>query len=245
MGSCLPVPPGAAGEEGQNGENLQTACQHIEDQHQLGKGAVGAEITGGAHGLQTGTDVVEAGQHRGDVGGGGKTVQRDEDDADDDNDHISGQVGIGVIQNLFIYHLVVVSHHLDFPGMDDLADIAAEALEQKQHPHAFDAAAGGSRAGADDHQHQEDGLGKAGPEVKVGGGKAGGGDDAGHLKGGVAKSLLQCGIQPADVPGNQGCAAQHQSAIEPQLLVPEHGAELLYQQQRYLRDTRLLRSVQL
>ena len=66
--------PAVAAEKDQNGEDLQAACQHIEDQHQLGKRAEKAEIAGRAYGLHTGTDVIEAGQHRRKVGADGLPV---------------------------------------------------------------------------------------------------------------------------------------------------------------------------
>ena len=67
--------PGVAGEEAENGENFQPAQQHIEDEHQLAQNAEAAEIAGGANGLQTGADVVEAAQHGGEIGACGESVR--------------------------------------------------------------------------------------------------------------------------------------------------------------------------
>ena len=49
--------PGASGKQHQHGENLQSACQHIRRQHQLGQNAVAAVVAGGTHRFQTGTNV--------------------------------------------------------------------------------------------------------------------------------------------------------------------------------------------
>ena len=114
----LSVAPGAAGEKHQNGENLQTACQHGPGQHQLAEIAVSAEVAGGAHGLQTGTDVIEGTQHRGEIGSHRESVQGDDDEHREEDDHIGGKVGIGVGKNLFVHNLAVGQL---LPGADGIA----------------------------------------------------------------------------------------------------------------------------
>ena len=160
---CSAVVPGAAGEQRQNGEDLQTACQHIEGQHQLGKGGESTVVAGGSYSFKAGADVVEAGDDGREVGHGGEIIQRDHQKADDQDDDVSGKIGIGVIQDRLIYHLAVAADHLDLPGTDDLADVAPQALEDQQHADALDAAAGRAGAGTHHHEHQQNGFGKAGP----------------------------------------------------------------------------------
>ena len=67
--------PGGTGKQHQHGEYFQTACQHVKAQNQLGEGTVAAEITGGTHSFQAGSDVVETGQHRGEIGADGEIIQ--------------------------------------------------------------------------------------------------------------------------------------------------------------------------
>ena len=45
-------------------------------------------------------------------------------------------------------------------------------LRTRKLPGPLDAAAGGPGGRADDHQHQQDGFGEAGPQIKVCGGEA-------------------------------------------------------------------------
>ena len=113
---CLFVTPGVLGQEHQNGENFQTAGQHIEAENQLAQGAVGAEITGGTHLFQTGAHVVETGQNSCEIGADGIVIQRNNYQADKNDDDISGKVSVGVGQNLFIHHITVVADHHDFSG---------------------------------------------------------------------------------------------------------------------------------
>ena len=86
--------PGASGEQCQNGENLQSSGKHIHDQNKLAKGTVGGEIAGGAYGFQAGTNVVETGQYGSNVSADGEAVQRYQNVADDNKDHIGGQIGV-------------------------------------------------------------------------------------------------------------------------------------------------------
>ena len=72
----LPVAPGVPGKQNQNGEDLQSACQHGPTQHQLAQIAVSAEITGGANGLHSGADIIKGTQHSGEIGADGEAVQR-------------------------------------------------------------------------------------------------------------------------------------------------------------------------
>ena len=54
--------PGVAGEEAEDGEYLQSAQQHIENQDQFAQRIEVGEVAGGSHSLQARADVVEAAQ---------------------------------------------------------------------------------------------------------------------------------------------------------------------------------------
>ena len=70
----LAVFPGAAGGQNQDREDLQASGQHIDDQNQLGEDTIAAEVAGGTDRFQPGSDVVEAGQHGGEIRGRGEAV---------------------------------------------------------------------------------------------------------------------------------------------------------------------------
>ena len=54
--------PGVAGEEAEDGEYLQSAQQHIENQNQFAQRTEAGKVAGGSHSLQARADVVEAAQ---------------------------------------------------------------------------------------------------------------------------------------------------------------------------------------
>ena len=234
---CLPMAkgsflhPGAPGEQNQNGEDLQTARQHGPAEDQLAQVAVGTEIAGGAHSLQTGADIVEAGQHRGEIGACGEAVQRDDGKYRKENDHIGGEVGVGVVQDLLIHDGTVVADYFYLPGVQHLPDVPAQTLHQQQDPGHLQAAAGGACAGTHHHQAQQYGFGEAGPQVKVRGGIARGSDDGAYLEGGVADGFLQGGVQVPDVQTDQKDAAQDDAEVQPYLLVLDDALPLPEQNQ--------------
>ena len=59
--------PGPGIEQDQHGQEFQAAGQHVEDQDQFGRTAVGAEVPCRAHSGQAGADVVQGGGHRSEV----------------------------------------------------------------------------------------------------------------------------------------------------------------------------------
>ena len=112
-----------------------------------------------------------------------------------------------------------------------LVDVPFQALEQEQRPGAFQAAAGRTGTGADDHEQQQNALGKGRPPAEICSGKAGGGHDGGHLEGRVAEGFPQGGIKAPEIPGNQERSPHQNSQIHPQLLILEHTAEIADEQQ--------------
>ena len=120
--------PGVSGQQYQNGENFQTAGQHGPTQHQLAQVAECGEIAGGANGFQTGTDVVEGTQNSGKIGADRKTVQGNDRENCENDDHISGKIGICVGKNLLVYDLSVIADQFYLPGGEHLADIPAQTF---------------------------------------------------------------------------------------------------------------------
>lgn len=128
----LMASPGAAGQQNQNGENFQSACQHSNGKKQFGYIAIAAEIHHRADGFHTGADVVKAGQYGRNVCADGESVQGDDQVANDNNDDISCQIGVGVVQYLFVYSPSVIADDHYFPGIQDLTDIPAQNFENQQ-----------------------------------------------------------------------------------------------------------------
>ena len=63
-------PPSGRMQENKDGEDLQTAHQHGQGQHQLAQGGKRGKVPCWAHHFQTGANVAQAGQGGGNGGGG-------------------------------------------------------------------------------------------------------------------------------------------------------------------------------
>ena len=113
--------PGASGEQHQNGEDLQTAGQHIQRQNDLAENGKAGKIAGGANGGKAGADVIEAGQHSRQPGvhAADKGVYGNKQEADDDADHIGSGVGIGVVQHGLADGAAAHAHRLHLLGVDE------------------------------------------------------------------------------------------------------------------------------
>ena len=159
----LAVKPCGAGEQYQNREDLQPACQHIPNQYQLRQGTEGAKIAAWANSLQARADIVEAGKDCCNICGGGETVQRNEQHTGNNNDHISGKISVGIGKDLLVCDLIVTADHLNFLRIQNLTDVAPQTFKDQQHSGDLDATAGGTSSGTGDHQHQQYPLGETGP----------------------------------------------------------------------------------
>ena len=60
--------PGVRGEKDQHGDDLQSSQKHVQGEQGLGKEGVAREIARRADFLQTGANVIDAGQGGGEVG---------------------------------------------------------------------------------------------------------------------------------------------------------------------------------
>ena len=207
--------PGGAGEQSQNGEDLQSASQHIEDQDQLAEGAVASKITGRTYRFHAGANVVETGQGCRQIGLHRESIQRNHQKDHKDDHNVSCQVGVGVRQNLLVHRPAAGADHHHLFGIEDLPDVPPEDLKQQQYTNAFKTAAGGTGAGTDDHQQHDDGFGESRPQVKIRGGKAGGGDDGADLEGTVAQGFAPGAVQVADVEHNNRDLQKYDTNIGP------------------------------
>ena len=74
-------------------------------------------------------------------------------------------------------HAGLVPHGDDAMRVDDAFDLGECGFPEDDDASDFDAATRGSRACADEHEHEEDAFGKGGPRLKIYGDKARGGHD--------------------------------------------------------------------
>ena len=181
--------------------------------------------------FQTGTNVVKGTQYRREVGTHRKTIQGNQRKDRKNNDHISRQIGIGIVQDLLIHRTAVVADHFHLPGIQHLADVPADTFQQKQQTGHFQTAAGGTGAGTHHHQAQQNGFGKAGPKIKVGRSKACGGNNTRHLECRMTKRIGKISVERIYVPRNEHNRCNYDSNIKPQFLVAEHRTELSEQDQ--------------
>ena len=144
--------PGASGEENQHGEDFQTACQHGPAEHQFAQITELTEIAGRTHSLQTGTDVVEGAEHGREIGSHRKTIQRNNQKDQKYDHHVSREIGIGVVQDLFIHNTAVVPDDLYPAWIEHFTDIPANTFQQEQQTGNLQTAAGGAGTGANHHQ---------------------------------------------------------------------------------------------
>ena len=223
--------PGAAGEKNQNGENLQSACQHIQDQYQLGQHAVACIITGRTDCLQTGTNIIKACQHRAEIRTDGESIQRDHNKTEQQYDHVGRQVRIGAVQNLFVHHLIIDADGLNPAVMQHLMDVSPENLEQQQRPGTLQTASGGAGAGTHHHQKQQNALAESRPQTKIRGCKACRRHNGGHLKRRMTNRLAQTSIEAPEIQGNQQDAAKENAHIQPKLLISPYASEITDHQQ--------------
>ena len=78
--------PNTARKQKEQREDLKSSCQHIEDQHKLGKHRVAAKIHHRSNALKAGTYVVEASHSRAEIGSECEVVkQRNQQKADKQN----------------------------------------------------------------------------------------------------------------------------------------------------------------
>ena len=176
-------------------------------------------VAGGAYQIKAGADVVEAGQHGGDVGLQRQIIQRQDQHRHHSNGAVGRHVGVDPLDGLLIHRGPVHLNKVHAAGVEHLPNPGVEALAQKQQPGTLDAAPRTARAGAYDHQHHQDGPGKLGPQVKVRRGKARGGHDAGHGKGRVVKGAPDAAVEGINVGSDNGDGAKEDGQIHPQLLI--------------------------
>ena len=212
-------------EQNQHGEQLQTARQHIENQHPFAEDVEGAEIAGGTDHRKTGADVVDGGGHGGEGGDDILSLDADEQDGQTEDQHIGGQVDIDGPDGLMVHGTALHLDPVDGPGMDVRADLPEGGFEEDEDAADLDAAAGGACAGADEHQQHKHRLGQGAPLVEIRRGEARGGDDGTHLEGSMGQRF-KGGVGPQQRGENDAGGGQNDDEIPPYLLHPERLSEL-------------------
>ena len=223
--------PHRGGEQEQHGEDLQTAHQHVEGEQQLGPGAERGEVAHGTHDFQTGSDIVDAGRDRGkgrdEVGAVGSEQQR----RDREDQHIHRQEQVDAAHFCIVQRLSLKAHGGDGVGVQEPSHVGPGGLAKDHDPGDLDPAAGGTRAGAHEHQDHQDHFGERGPQIEVRRAVARGGDDGGYLEQGVAQRLQHAPVEVPDLQRDQQHSSRHDPQIGSQLLRMEHLAESADQQE--------------
>lgn len=148
--------PCISAKENENRQNLQAPDQHTQGEHQLGEAGKGGVVAHGAHQLQSGAHITDAGDYGGEGGAKGEVVHRHQQRGPQGDEKIGCKKELDGAQAVLIYHPAVQLDHVDGAGVHHLPDLPADALEQEQNAGALDGAAGGAGAGADEHeQHQQ------------------------------------------------------------------------------------------
>ena len=68
--------PCISAKENENRQNLQAPDQHTQGEHQLGEAGKGGVVAHGAHQLQSGAHIADAGDYGGEGGAKGEVVHR-------------------------------------------------------------------------------------------------------------------------------------------------------------------------
>ena len=227
----LEPPPCIRHKQHQHGEDLQTAGQHIEDEHQLCGVCKAAEVLHWACHFQARADVVQGSSHGGKVCHHIKAVQADEEEGSRKNKDIRRHKHVGGADGLVVQQLAVHAggrYHLRVQGG---LELLGQGLTQNEETAHLDAAAGAARAGANEHEHDQNLFREGRPQVKIAAGKAGGGDDGAHLKSGLPQRLAKAVVHTINIGSDDTHCHCDDHKVAPHLLAGSSAAELAHEQQ--------------
>jgi len=223
----LILPPEGSGEEDQDGHDLETPHEHEQAEHPLdvdredGPGERRADVVG-----ERRTDVADAAQ-RDDEGIGqvdaGHNHHGGSGDDHEHGEHEEGkerhELGLGdaLAVDLDGQHGV---------GMENLAEIVADDLQEHGAAHALEAAAGAAGTGAEIHDNGEDDPRQAGPVSYVVAEHARGGHERDYLEESRAEGVLVAVVEAREQEVHDpGRGTGDDGDVEPELGVAEDGRE--------------------
>ena len=117
--------------------------------------------------IESRTDVIDAGNDRGEAGYHILAVQADNEDGSGNDDQICHKKGVDRAHDLMLDALSVHFMHAHQTRMNQRHHFLLYALEQQQDARAFHAAAGRTGTRADEHQQHKQQLAECRPLVKV------------------------------------------------------------------------------
>ena len=240
---------------------ISTRPSHISTvQTQVEKSLKGAKDPNGPANPNAGPDVAQArgggaeGLEGVELLAGPPAVGDEEERADRERQQVQQDEDDRRAQRLLIDDAAVDADGHDRLPVDGLLELALDDLEHQQVAHDLDPAAGRARARAREHQQQQGERRERAPERIVGGREPGRGEDRRGLEERVPDARLAGLVAAADdldrdqhgpdqdqqqieaqllVPGQNGEAALHEEAVQPQEVDPGDDHE---DQQDVLRD---------
>ena len=168
--------PGGRGEQHQHREQLQAACQHIEAEHQLGKHRKAGEVLRGANRSKAGTDVAERGGGRREGGHKILAVKGEQQQRQRKQGKQTSEIHKDGAHRFRLDLLLANGHLFDALGVDGVADLARETLEQNENARDLYTAAGAAGAGANEIKQDQDGDRNRRPKIEIDRCKARGGE---------------------------------------------------------------------
>ena len=232
FGSPVPTGMGEKGrKEDQDRIDLQTPDQHGKGQCDLGEIGEHGEISQRTGDAEPRTDVAQTGKAGRDGGFHVKVVQGYDQQDDHQDQDVTEEVTADLVDDVLVDHLAIHRDDIDLLRMQQALQVQFGALEQYGQTADLQTACGRSGTGTDDHQREQDHLGKHRPQIEIRRGITGRRDHRGNLEEGVAKCLQQGAvIQREDVECDHHHTACDDQQIHAQFFIAEDAADVFDQQ---------------
>lgn len=159
--------PGAGHQQYNQREDLQTSGDHIKTHYQFRQRRKNGKIPGRSHSLKSDSDIIHGRRHSRAGSGNTLAVKRHEYDRDDHNENINRHESIDIGNRLRFDSLSIHLDTFDASRTDQTAQISVRRFYQNNHAGNFHTSAGGTGAGADDHQQRQYDLGIERPHIKI------------------------------------------------------------------------------
>ena len=179
--------PDGGTQKNENGHQLQTPHQHQQRQDELADVGENGEVLLRAEHAETGADVADARQRRGERLRKAEVVPADNERSGEPDEDEAHEKHARRGDDPLIDGTALRLDDADVVRMDQAVHLAVQALGQQRDARDLDAAGGRPGARTREHQRRQHDLTRCGPEGEVLRGIAGGADDGDDLKGGVGE----------------------------------------------------------
>ena len=181
--------PSERHEQQQQREDLQTAEQHADHEHDLAQRREDGKASGRPDKGEPRPDVGQARERGSEIRCEVQPVERHDQPRDEQDDDVEREERHGVVDRLPVDRLAVEPDLFNAAGAQHFLDLDRAGLEQQHHARELQTAGGAAGAAADKHQQHEQELGVFRPEIEVRGGKAGRRDDRCDLEERIAQRM--------------------------------------------------------